>query len=56
MKDFSNKNRYALYDKVKIGDEKSKYKLIICAYSGNAGMFSFWLNVFATFMIFLNCK
>ncbi|CAG2201476.1 unnamed protein product [Mytilus edulis] len=38
MKDFSNQNRYAMYDKVE-GDEKSKYKLIIGAYhaySGNA--------------------
>ncbi|XP_063442599.1 microfibril-associated glycoprotein 4-like [Mytilus trossulus] len=37
MEDFSDQNRYALYDKVKVGDEKSKYKLIIGAYSGNAG-------------------
>ncbi|VDI28820.1 Hypothetical predicted protein, partial [Mytilus galloprovincialis] len=37
MTDFSQKTRYALYDKFTIGDEKSKYRLHIGTYSGNAG-------------------
>ncbi|CAC5401526.1 Ryncolin-4,Angiopoietin-related protein 1,Ficolin-1-B,Techylectin-5A,Ficolin-2,Ryncolin-1,Tenascin-R,Fibrinogen-like protein 1,Ficolin-1,Fibrinogen C domain-containing protein 1-A,Tenascin-N,Ryncolin-3,Fibrinogen C domain-containing protein 1,Ryncolin-2,Techylectin-5B,Angiopoietin-related protein 2,Microfibril-associated glycoprotein 4,Ficolin-1-A,Tenascin,Fibrinogen C domain-containing protein 1-B,Angiopoietin-4 [Mytilus coruscus] len=37
MQDFSNQNRYAMYDNFEVGDEKSKYKLTISDYSGNAG-------------------
>ncbi|XP_076111777.1 ficolin-1-like isoform X1 [Mytilus galloprovincialis] len=37
MEDFSNQNRYAKYDNVKVGDEKSKYLLTFGTYRGNAG-------------------
>ncbi|XP_076111710.1 ficolin-1-like [Mytilus galloprovincialis] len=36
MQDFSNQNRYAMYDNFKVGDEESKYKLTLSSYSGNA--------------------
>lgn len=40
MEDYSNQNRYAKYDNVKVGNEKSKYLLTFGTYRGNAGMFN----------------
>ncbi|CAC5415359.1 Fibrinogen-like protein A,Ryncolin-4,Angiopoietin-related protein 7,Angiopoietin-related protein 1,Ficolin-3,Ficolin-1-B,Techylectin-5A,Ficolin-2,Ryncolin-1,Tenascin-R,Fibrinogen-like protein 1,Angiopoietin-1,Fibrinogen C domain-containing protein 1-A,Tenascin-N,Ryncolin-3,Tenascin,Fibroleukin,Fibrinogen C domain-containing protein 1,Techylectin-like protein,Ryncolin-2,Angiopoietin-related protein 6,Techylectin-5B,Angiopoietin-related protein 2,Angiopoietin-2,Microfibril-associated glycoprotein 4,Fibrinoge len=37
MEDFSNQNRYAKYDNVKVGDEESKYVLTYDSERGNAG-------------------
>ncbi|CAG2203678.1 Ficolin-1-A,Ryncolin-1,Fibrinogen C domain-containing protein 1,Tenascin-N,Angiopoietin-related protein 7,Angiopoietin-related protein 6,Ficolin-3,Fibrinogen C domain-containing protein 1-B,Fibroleukin,Fibrinogen-like protein 1,Ficolin-1,Ficolin-1-B,Tenascin-R,Ryncolin-2,Fibrinogen C domain-containing protein 1-A,Microfibril-associated glycoprotein 4,Fibrinogen-like protein A,Ryncolin-3,Ficolin-2,Fibrinogen alpha chain,Tenascin,Techylectin-5A,Ryncolin-4 [Mytilus edulis] len=37
LEDFSNQNRYAKYDNVKMGDEKSKYMLTYGSYRGDAG-------------------
>ncbi|CAC5415361.1 FCN [Mytilus coruscus] len=37
MEDFSNPNRYAKCDNVKVGDEKSKYVLTYGTYRGDAG-------------------
>ncbi|XP_052075880.1 fibrinogen-like protein 1, partial [Mytilus californianus] len=37
LADFDGEARYALYRKFSVGDAKSKYKLTISGYSGNAG-------------------
>lgn len=37
LTDFDGEARYALYRKFSVGDAKSKYKLLISGYSGNAG-------------------
>lgn len=38
LEDYDGEARYALYRKFSVGDSKSKYKLAINGYSGNAGM------------------
>ncbi|KAJ8046538.1 Ficolin-1 [Holothuria leucospilota] len=37
LKDFEGETRYATYDKFRIGDETTFYKLMLGVYSGNAG-------------------
>ncbi|VDI57829.1 Hypothetical predicted protein [Mytilus galloprovincialis] len=37
LEDFDGETRYALYRNFSVGDGKSKYKLLISGYSGNAG-------------------
>ena len=37
LQDFDGERRYAKYDKFEIKDEDEKFKLILGAYSGNAG-------------------
>lgn len=39
LEDFDGETRYALYRNFSVGDAKSKYKLLISGYSGNAGMY-----------------
>ena len=37
LEDFEGETRYALYDKFRVGDETTFYKLMLGSYSGNAG-------------------
>ena len=37
MLDFEGESRFAKYNKFEISDEDEKFKLILGAYSGNAG-------------------
>ena len=38
MADFQGNTSYANYGKFRVGDSATKYKLLVGAYSGNAGM------------------